>query len=275
MTSVQAHVLGVRIRSGERPFPVTIFRNWYMDVYDSLEKAEKKGYAYRQLLTYRGVFNMEQTDLAHRRPDLGEMIEERYASPAAEPGREVSVPCVDRMLDTQGWLCPIRQSRSEDAFYSPSGDYICVPSRERFADRGEFYGTLFHEMSHSTGAEGRIGRDIRNPFGSDGYARDELVAELSSAVLNGMAGIDSTIREDNLRYLKHWQERFAGEPMAIMSVLSDASKAAAMISGQIGLVQERIVELDAIRSELDGKRPDIPAEEAVRTVDRPFGRTIR
>lgn len=63
--------------------------------------------------------------------------------------------------------------------------------------------------------------------------------------------------------------------MAIMSVLSDASKAAAMISGQIGLVQERIVELDAIRSELDGKRPDIPAEEAVRTVDRPFGRTIR
>lgn len=118
-------------------------------------------------------------------------------------------------------------------------------------------------MSHSTGAEGRIGRDIRNAFGSDGYAREELVAELSSAVLNGMAGIDSTIREDNLRYLKHWQEKIAEEPMAIMSVLSDASKAAAMVSVHIGLIQERIVKLDGIRSELDGKRLDIPASRTI------------
>ncbi len=268
-------MLGVRVSRGERSFPVTIFRNWYRDVsgrgrpdiapavYDALEKADKNGYEYRQLLTYRGVFNMEQTDLAHSRPDLCEIIEERYASPATDLERDVSVPCVDRMLETQCWLCPIRQSQSEGAFYSPSGDYICVPSRERFADRGEFYGTLFHEMSHSTGAEGRIGRDIRNAFGSDGYAREELVAELSSAVLYGMVGIDSTIREDNLRYLKHWQEKIAEEPMAIMSVLSDASKAAAMVSGHIDLIQERIVKLDGIRSELDGKRLDIPASRTI------------
>lgn len=89
---------------------MTIFRNWYRDVsgrgrpdiapavYDALEKADKNGYEYRQLLTYRGVFNMEQTDLAHSRPDLCEIIEERYASPATDPERDVSVPCVDRML---------------------------------------------------------------------------------------------------------------------------------------------------------------------------------
>lgn len=278
MTSGQAHLLGIRIVKGEKSFPVTIFRNWYRDisgrgrpdiapnVYEGLDKSEKEGYGYRQLLTYKGVFNIDQTDIAVSRPELSAMIDERYAAHSATYEKGVSVECIDGMLEAQGWVCPIRMNQSEGAYYSPSKDYISIPARERFSDIGEFYGTLFHEMSHSTGAEGRLDRDIRNAFGDSGYAREELVAELSAAVLNGIAGIDSTIRESNLQYLKGWQEQISDEPMTIMSVLSDASKSAAMICEHTGLAQERAIAFDGIQTELDRKH--VERKEDVKMVHR-------
>lgn len=92
---------------------------------------------------------------------------------------------IDKMLDTQSWVCPIRHNKPSDrAFYSPASDYIVVPMKKQFkrhrkqsevyADGQEFYSTLIHEMVHSTGIESRLNRSMNGRFGSESTPRKSL-----------------------------------------------------------------------------------------------------
>ena len=99
---------------------------------------------------------------------------------------------LDRMVQTQGWLCPIQADKRVDgAFYSPSADRIVVPLKEQFnightpdeIYRGgmEYYSTMLHEMTHSTMTADRLNREMGGKFGDPKYAKEELVAELTAA----------------------------------------------------------------------------------------------
>jgi antirestriction protein ArdC len=113
------------------------------------------------------------------------------------------------------------------AFYMPSGDYIQVPPQPSFREQINFYRTCFHELSHWSGAKHRLARDLSGSFGSNLYAREELVAEMSSAFICATLGIVPTVRHAD--YLGSWLEVLHEDNRAIFRAASQASKAADFI----------------------------------------------
>ncbi|HEY5236966.1 MAG TPA: zincin-like metallopeptidase domain-containing protein [Rhizomicrobium sp.] len=114
-----------------------------------------------------------------------------------------------------------------EAFYHRIDDYICVPPQTSFFDVINFYRTCCHELSHWTGSKSRLARDLENRFGSSGYAREELVAELSCAFLCAHLNIVPTVRHAD--YIGNWLTVLRDDSRAIFNAASLASKAADFI----------------------------------------------
>jgi antirestriction protein ArdC len=115
------------------------------------------------------------------------------------------------------------------AFYMPSTDAICLPSPERFETAAAFVATWCHETIHSTGHKSRLARDLSGRMGSDSYAREELVAELGAFLLCRRLEVTSNV-EGHASYLGHWVEILRESPRVLFKVLSDARKAADLIT---------------------------------------------
>ena len=99
-----------------------------------------------------------------------------------------------------------------------------VPARRAFFDEINAYRTWLHELVHATGHASRLGRDLTNPFGSEGYAREELIAEMGSAFLCAALGIVPTVRHAD--YIGEWLEVLRNDNRAIFRAASAAGKAA-------------------------------------------------
>jgi antirestriction protein ArdC len=117
----------------------------------------------------------------------------------------------------------------DSAFYSPSADKICMPTRERFTSEANFYATALHELTHWTGNETRLNRSFGKRFGDDAYAFEELVAELGAAFTVGQLGmIDATI-EAHADYVSSWIKVLKEDKKAIFTAASLAAKASDFI----------------------------------------------
>jgi antirestriction protein ArdC len=116
------------------------------------------------------------------------------------------------------------------ACYSPAGDRISMPARQQFASAEGLYATWAHEQVHSTGHSSRLARDLSNSFGSTGYAREELVAELGAFLICNRLEISSST-ENHAAYLGHWAGVLKEGPKVLFKALSDATKAANAICG--------------------------------------------
>lgn len=121
--------------------------------------------------------------------------------------------------------CPVEEKFQERAFYSPLEDKIILPPRNYFKSDEAFLGTLLHEMSHSTGNEKRLNRDIRNLFGTEKYAIEELTAELSCVFLESELDMDIDFtRQDHINYFNSWIKALKDDPNELYKVCSNASK---------------------------------------------------
>lgn len=126
--------------------------------------------------------------------------------------------------------CPVEETASPDAFYSPVADKVTVPRREQFESNAAFCGTLLHEMAHATAPE--LGRDVMNAFGAEAYAREELTAELASLFASGELGVpvDPDARgehyEQHVKYLANWAKAIREDPDALFRAAGAAGKAA-------------------------------------------------
>lgn len=121
------------------------------------------------------------------------------------------------------------------AFYRPSTDEISVPAIEDYRNPNEFYSTLFHEMTHSTGHSSRLGRLKTGEvaaFGSESYSKEELVAEIGAAMLCGKAGIVQETIENSAAYVSYWLKRLREDSRLIVTASSQAQKAADYILGE-------------------------------------------
>lgn len=140
--------------------------------------------------------------------------------------------------DANPTLKIVRDEKSGRAYYRPSEDLIQVPMMEQFKDVEEFYSTLFHEMTHSTGHWSRLGRFKESgcvaAFGGEDYGKEELIAELGAAALCGKCGIET---RDSFRnsaaYLKGWTEAIKGNPELIVAAAGKADKAVEFILGEV------------------------------------------
>ena len=123
----------------------------------------------------------------------------------------------------------ILEKLTDKAFYSPAFDYIQVPCKEQYQNVEEFYSTLFHEMVHSTGYKSRLDReDVKDCmyFGSENYSKEELTAELGSAFLVNLLGIETKKSfRNSSAYIQGWLGRLRGDKKFIVSASSKAEKA--------------------------------------------------
>lgn len=118
------------------------------------------------------------------------------------------------------------------AYYSGETDYIRMPPFETFVDAESHAATLAHELTHWTKHETRLGREFgRKRWGDEGYAIEELVAELGSAFLCADLSITPEVREDHAAYIGHWLKVLKDDKRAIFSAASHASKAVEFLHG--------------------------------------------
>ena len=109
-------------------------------------------------------------------------------------------------------------------FYSPGKDEITIPGRTFFPELTEFFSTAFHEMAHSTGAINRLARDIENPFGSEKYAIEELVAEITALSLCESCNMQYT-HKNSAEYIGSWLQAVRSPDFNLSSIYSQVSKA--------------------------------------------------
>ena len=175
------------------------------------------------------------------RPELYAKLEEQCSvKRPIQEGEQFSFPTLDAMITNNAWVCPIKPEHQDKAFYSISKDQIVVPTKEQFVDGESFYGTLLHEMTHSTGSDMRLGRLKACAFGDSEYAREELVAELGSALICQQNGIQKHVKGDSAAYLKAWLESLEESPDFIRTVMSDVKKATAVINYRMQEVQQQL-----------------------------------
>jgi antirestriction protein ArdC len=158
------------------------------------------------------IFNSEQTD--YEMPELE--LNPIQSSADVHADAEVFVSNTGAIIQHLG----------NSAFYSPMTDSITMPPLEQFFTTSDYYGTLLHELTHWTRHKTRLNRSFNQKrFGDSGYAQEELVAELSSALLCAMIGIDAEPRADHAKYINNWIQAINDNESAMLTAFSHATKA--------------------------------------------------
>ena len=118
------------------------------------------------------------------------------------------------------------------AFYRTDTDEVHLPERADFKSMQEFYSTALHEIGHSTGHESRLNRDLSGSFGSDGYAMEELRAEIASIFMEQDLEIEPSEGrlQNNVAYIQSWKEEIKENPNALFTAITDADKIAKYVS---------------------------------------------
>lgn len=240
----------VSVLKGEHSFPVmlTTFTvvnketkehiKW--EDYKLLSQEEREKYnVYPKLQTYH-VFNVSQTNLKEVRPEFWEKLEQEYSMPKVEKDEQFAFEPVDRMIADNRWICPIKLMFGDSAYFSISKNEIVMPEKRQFKDGESFYSNLFHEMGHSTGAEGQLDRIKPATFGSAEYAREELVAELTAALTAQRYGMTKHLKGDSAAYLKSWLDSLKESPQFIKTTLLDVKKATSMLTQHIDKIAMEI-----------------------------------
>lgn len=241
----------VSVNKGEKSFPVFITTysvvkkdtkeriKW--EDYKQLTDEEKGKYNVYPKLQVYNVFNVDQTNLKEARPELYNKLEQANQIVRQSTGSDsYDFPAMDRMIEQNEWICPIKPIYGDQAYYSISKNEIVIPEKKQFKDGESFYTNLAHEMTHSTGAENQLGRLKPTSFGSKEYAREELVAELSAALVAQRYGMTKHLKEDSASYLKSWLNSLKESPEFLKTTLVDVKKASGMITRCIDDIQLKI-----------------------------------
>jgi antirestriction protein ArdC len=155
--------------------------------------------------------------------------EHYYAKPAPR------VDTIERIGRAEGFFAgtgaAIRHGGTM-AYYNISQDVVHLPPFEAFRDTESYYATLAHETTHWTHHKLRLDRDFgRKRFGDEGYAMEELVAELGSAFLSADLDLTPELRSDHASYISSWIKILKGDKRAIFTAASHAQRAADFLHG--------------------------------------------
>ena len=279
MTFKQAKDRNLHVNAGEKSVP--IFK-WGLSIkdekgktvseedYDAMSKEERDKLTVRPYPKVYHVFNIDQTNLSEVNKKKYDAIVARFKAPEEEvkdsKGMYIN-DALDRMFKEKAWHCDIRYNKpSSRAFYVPSQDFIVLPMKEQFKigktaeevyrDGMEYYSTALHEMAHSTGHESRLNRQ----FGAkrtEGYAHEELIAEMTAALVGSTMGFDKKILENNANYLKGWLENLKRNPESITTIMSDVGKASDMIIEKIDEQRVALGQTPLKEGNLEGLTEDL------------------
>ena len=279
MTFKQAKDRNLHVNAGEKSVP--IFK-WGLSIkdekgktvseedYNAMSKEERDKFSVRPYPKVYHVFNIDQTNLSEVNKKKYDAIVARFKTPDEEvkdsKGMYIN-DALDRMFKEKAWHCDIRYDKpSSRAFYVPSQDFIVLPMKEQFnigktaeevyRDGMEYYSTALHEMGHSTGHASRLNRQ----FGAkrtEGYAHEELIAEMTAALVGSTMGFDKKILENNANYLKGWLENLKRNPESITTIMSDVGKASDMIIEKIDEQRVALGQTPLKEGNLEGLTEDL------------------
>ncbi len=217
LTYKQAVTLGAQVRKGEKS---TLVQYWkfteeYIKKDDSGnpvlnnegQTIKEQVRLERPRVFYASVFNAEQVD---NLPELS------IKAPDWDP-----LERAEHILQVSNAM--IRHGEVDRAFYRPSTDSIHLPHKHQFPTPDRYYATALHELGHWTGHELRLNRDLAHPFGSEGYAKEELRAEIASMLLGGELGIGHDPGQ-HVAYVSSWIKALQEDPTEIFRAAADAEK---------------------------------------------------
>ncbi|TWI62547.1 antirestriction protein ArdC [Pseudoduganella lurida] len=218
MTYKQAQSVGAQVRKGEKGTPVQYWKfseertktdDNDRPVLDAEGRQVKETVRLpRPALFMATVFNAQQID--------GLPAPQARPQPAWKASEQA-----EAILKGSG--ATFKSIERDAAFYTSRTDEIYMPSRDRFATASQFYATALHELGHWTGHESRLDRDLSHPFGSEGYAREELRAEIASMIVGGELGIGHDPGQ-HAAYVGSWIKALRDDPLEIFRAASDAEK---------------------------------------------------
>lgn len=174
------------------------------------------------MLRYYRVWNAEQCELPSE------------AIPEPPPEDVTFDPCAkaERMVkDYVGKYGGPQYKHGTMAVYAPALDQVVVPRKSAYDGAADYYTTGFHELTHSTGHEKRLARDLTGQMGSDSYSREELIAEIGAAMLCAVAGLTPNY-EASAGYIDHWKAKLTDDPKLVVNAASAAQRAAEWVQGQ-------------------------------------------
>lgn len=250
LTFKQAHNLKAHVLKGEKSFPVVYWdmmvkdkdgKKISSDEYKAMSKEERKNLDVIPFIKAFPVYNVDQTNLREVQPERVQKLIDKFKVPELRDTQGMYAhAALDRMIQQQSWLCPIQADKRENgAYYSPSRDIVVLPMKAQFntgttpeeiyRDGMEFYSTMLHEMTHSTMTPERLNREMGGKFGDPKYAKEELVAELTAAMISHSMGFDSKITDNSAAYLDSWIGVLKKEPKFIVSIMADVNKASDLI----------------------------------------------
>ena len=256
----------MKIKPGENYFPVLYILHGYRDKkgnelskdeYSNLDENERRDIRTFFYPKVHRLYNIDQTNMKEVNPSLYQSYVDKFNQKAPIPDEEgmYKNEALDSLIANshkgvektdKSWYCPIDTSANlSSPHYNATEDHILVPHKYQyktskteegiFSDGQVFYSTVLHEMAHSTGADSLLKRDFNNKFGDPNYAKEELVAELTSALISSSMGFDKRIKERNAQYVDGWLKVLREEPSFIKTVLSDVGKASDMIQTKIDI----------------------------------------
>lgn len=220
ITFRQCQEAGGKVKKGEKS-SLVCFWKWIEQ--EDGETGETKEVP---LLRYYNVFHIDQCE------DITAKHTQENTFPDGASTVENAQNIIYDYLGRTG--VKLLHQEGDRAFYRPSTDEIILPLRKQFVSTAEYYGTVFHELTHSTGHPSRLNRlDKVAAFGSDVYSKEELVAEIGAAALINHIGLEtSTSFRNNTAYIQNWLSVLKGDKRFIVSAAGKAEKAVTLILNQ-------------------------------------------
>lgn len=279
MTHLQAKKEKVHILPGSKSIPVFKWGKNIRDKegkfvseedYRQMSEEQQKECTVYPYLKHFNEFNIDQTNYKEKYPDKYEKLLSNFVDPdrnKADTNGMYNNEALNKVIEEKdGWICPIVLDPARGAAYNPGFNSIHIPPKgnyrihegnaeETFKDGQEYYSTALHEMAHSTGHESVLKRDgiVKfGGFGSPSYAKEELVAELTAAMVSSTLGFDKRITENSAAYLKGWAAALRKEPKYIISVMSDVNKASRIELEHIDKQRKALGQKSLLEGSLDG-----------------------
>ena len=224
MTYRQCQALGGQVRKGETSTIAIFYKAYRKEVEGPDGENDTET---RRVLKAYAVFNADQCD------GLPSLYHPEHLLEPVEP--EGRLERLDRFFAAVG--ATVRHHGCE-AYYEPRFDRITMPPTGLFETYDHYYATLAHELSHWTGHASRLDRDLKNRFGSAAYAAEELVAELSSAILGAELGLPVAHLDHHASYIASWLELLKSDDRAILTAAAKAEDAASLLM-RLGGIEER------------------------------------
>lgn len=226
LTWKQVDELGGKVRKGAKAGFVVFFKN--ITIQDKTFINPENGEPETKtipLLRYYNVFHLDDVEGIDSKITRGE-------APKVQP-LEAAEKAIADYLSRQPGLRFQNDKQSNSAYYSLPEDMVVVPMLSQYRIPEEYYSTTFHELTHSTIPESRCDRKAENArtlFGNEEYSREELVAEIGSAMLCNRLGIESARAfKNSVAYIKSWLGALKNDPKMIIWAAGRAEKAAKFI----------------------------------------------